>query len=441
MPIRILMILHHFPPAENIAAHRARRLIRHLPDLGIEPLVVTGKIPTGKSPGSGDPSIPDLKQLEDVDGASIRVARTSGYDPVAWFQRRRDYGPRVNNEKESGTSARGKRLKRFLRGLPVPDDKIGWISPWIRAGLSISDKGVDLIYSTSAPYSAHVAAKNVARRLRLPWVMELRDLWSGNRYLPQSHNPVSRSLQNVLERRCLNQAWRVVVLSPAHARHLRERFPHLEDRLRVIPNTFDGLPPEPDRPGTARGTGPLRLLYAGNFYGGRTLHTLGGAVDAVAGKLPLYENAVLEVAGRSFDLPWSEIIDGVGGHRRVHGSLSNRQVGALLRKVHVGIVDNPSWDRIHIPGKLYEYLGAGLPVLDLSSQPDIPDICRGTVPCWKVDSSDMEKLISVLHEIADWWGEHPPGPQPPDTEHPFSSLQISRKLADLFKEVEGSARA
>ncbi|MBD3162394.1 MAG: hypothetical protein GF346_08625, partial [Candidatus Eisenbacteria bacterium] len=75
MPLRVLMILHNYPPAENIGAQRASRLVRHLPDLGIEPVVVTGP-GEGGATRSGHPSVASVgSRLESLGGTTIEVHR------------------------------------------------------------------------------------------------------------------------------------------------------------------------------------------------------------------------------------------------------------------------------------------------------------------------------------------------------------------------------
>ncbi len=418
------MVLYHFPPVESIASNRARRLIGHLPLFNVEPVVVTGT--TG--PESDNAVRTSLAGLDD---SRIRIIRVRGRDPIAWFQRRSDTG----TQGRSDATPRWKRLKRLLRSAFIPDDKRGWIPAWIQGGISAAADGIDIVFSSSAPYSTHVAGRYLASELDVPWVMEMRDLWSGNRYIPQTDNPISRRLTGIHERRSLSRAERIIVPSAAHAHYLAIRNRSIRKRIHVVPNMFDEPVSEHVPHRSSPDAEPLRLLYAGGLYGGRTLESLGRAVDAITTPPGRSDSARLEVAGRSFDLPWSAVLGGAGDNRVIHGFLRQDELSELMSQVHVGVIHNPSWDSVHIPGKLYEYMGAGLPILDLTTQPDIPEVCRGTVPCWKVDPHDQDRLTAILHEITDWWIANPNGVPRPGIGHRFSSRSVSRQLAGLFQTV------
>jgi glycosyltransferase involved in cell wall biosynthesis len=240
-------------------------------------------------------------------------------------------------------------------------------------------------------------------------------------------------MQIRLEARCFHQADRVVVLTEAHAAHLRLRRPDVAAKVRVVPNMFD---PPAIGPAAARAAGgALRVLYAGLIYGGRGLATVGRAIDAVSPDLPGFDRAVLEIAGKSCEGSWEEVLGGSHAGRRVHGVLSQAEVAALLRETHAGIVSNPSWDKVHIPGKLYEYLGAGLPVLNLTRQPDIPRLCEGIVPSWQLDPNDEEGIVRAIRELAQWWQAHPGGTCPPPSDHPQSSPRVAALMAGVFREL------
>lgn len=422
--LRVLMIQYYFPPLTAMAAQRARRLTQHLVEHGVKPHVLAARAP-------GTP----MRQIETIGSVSLPVSRVSGLDPIAWYHRRR----RSQDSSSPRTDMPpGRFWKRFLRSWMLPDERFMLVQPWIRAGQALGRKSVDLIYSTSTPYSAHLAARKLRGILECPWVMELRDQWSDNPYLPQTRNRIARRIQERLEARCFDEADRIVVLNETHARSLKERRPDLCAKVRVIPNMFDiqaAMEPKP-RIVTSGSPGPLRLLFAGQLYGGRSLADLGRAVDEVNRRgVPGFSSVCLEVAGKSYEGLWEDVLGGSGPGRTVHGLLSPGAVQDLMREVHVGIVNNPPWDRIHIPGKLYEYLGAGLPIFNFSRQPDIPGICEGVVPHWPLDPSDRDGIIHAIREVAQWWRKHPIGPSLPSAEHLYSSRNVARCMAALFGEL------
>jgi len=309
----------------------------------------------------------------------------------------------------------------------VPDEMFGRRRAWIRRGLAAAGAGIDAIYSSSTPYSIHLAARQLAARLDRPWILELRDQWSDNPILPHRRNPLTRGLMTRMEAECLRAATRVVVTSEAHRRRLIDRAVAEPARVGVVTNMFEPYDPPAAR---RRGPGPLRILHAGDFYAGRTLAELGEAVDAFSG------GAVLEAAGSTYDRPWVEVLGGSGPRRRIHGGLAPERLRDLLLEVHAAVVApyHPG-DDVHIPGKLYEAIGAGLPVLDLTPQPEIPGLCEGTVPCFKADPRDRGALLAALEQLAAWWRDHPEGPKLPASDHPLSDASAARRLAAIFEDA------
>jgi glycosyltransferase involved in cell wall biosynthesis len=420
-------------------------LVRHLPDAGIKPVIITGQTPDMASKNHER----IIAKTEDLDGASLPVIRVKGLDPIAYYQRHFQQPGGYGNSQSAAPPVepgRTKKLKRVIRSFWIPDEKRGWIKSWIEGGLSAAGEAFDLVYSSSAPYSCHLAGAQLAKRLNCPWVMELRDLWAANPYSPHTHNWISRLIQNKMEAQCVSQAARLVVTSRAHARFLIERYSLDQDRVAVIPTGFDAEAISAESRAAngeaadkeiRNGDGILRIFYAGNFYGGRHLNGLGKALDNVSGELSGFKHAVLEVAGRSFDLPWERILGGSGPNRILHGTLPHSEIQSLLHRVHAGVLHNPSHDTIHIPGKLYEYIGAGLPVLDLTAQPEIPALCKDAVPCWKCDPDDGQQIAQALIEISAWWKENGFINKTPGREHELASRAISGNLADLLFDVAG----
>ena len=479
-PTRALMFLHHFPPQENIAAFRFGRLLGHLPELGVDPVVISSACER-RGPGA---------EFEEMFGIQIPVTRVQSWDPIAAYQRR---GAEGGDTSSAGrVSSWRQRLKKWVRSCLVPDDKFAYVSSWTNAARPLVD-GVDVIYSSSSPYSAHLAARRLARETQIPWVMEMRDLWADSPYLPARRNPIALSFHRRWERRCLTEASQIVVLSPAHGRHLAKEYPEFADKIHVVTNMMDrastrvvdgrrvgaGLDPSRDtrisrptaslssserpssserlslseRGGSAKLSSlvEIRLAYVGSLYGGRSLKSL---VDAIDRRNATDTNVRwrLEVAGTSMDLPWDEVLGHSDAVTR-HGQLSPSQVVELLHSVQIGVVHNPGWDEIHIPGKLFDYLGARLSILNLSSQPDIEEMVRDCVPVAsahpdRVDEIEQALLQLLKDERAGYADsaerrETRVEQNPGDALARFSSVAVAVQLVDVFRSAakSGSERS
>src|SRR3954451_7667373 len=76
---RVLMLARHFPPIGGAGVHRTVGSVRHLPEYGYEPVVVTGPAPLDEQQNRWEPR--DAGLLERIpDGAEIH--RIPGPEPA-----------------------------------------------------------------------------------------------------------------------------------------------------------------------------------------------------------------------------------------------------------------------------------------------------------------------------------------------------------------------
>ncbi|HOX22618.1 MAG TPA: glycosyltransferase [Elusimicrobiales bacterium] len=108
-------------------------------------------------------------------------------------------------------------LVRWYQALfTYPDAESTWIEPAASAVLAASQKIQFSAVISSSPYcSSHYAALTVKERLNLPWIADLRDLWTQNHNYP--FFAPRRALDAFLERRLLRKADAVVTVSPGLA--------------------------------------------------------------------------------------------------------------------------------------------------------------------------------------------------------------------------------
>ena len=82
------------------------------------------------------------------------------------------------------TSLRLQRLRAFVLW---PDGGLGWVPfAFFAAMRAVRRDQPEVVFSTSAPYGAHLVALLVSRLTRLPWVADFRDEWASTRTSPGS---------------------------------------------------------------------------------------------------------------------------------------------------------------------------------------------------------------------------------------------------------------
>jgi len=160
----------------------------------------------------------------------------------------------------------------------------------------------DLLYITSTPLTTGLVGLWAKRRLALPYIFEVRDLWpEAPIQVGAIRNPILKKLLYSLEKQIYDQALSLVALSPGIASHLRKTSP--ERAIALIPN-FSDL-------GTFFPKEKNQLLAAQiGLKSGLTIAYTGalGQVNAVGELLDLAEMA------QKRQKNWNFLIMGAGSH-------------------------------------------------------------------------------------------------------------------------------
>jgi len=277
----------------------------------------------------------------------------------------------------------GSRLRGWIReGLYIPDSRVGWI-PWARRAvrrLLAQASGPTVVYSTSVPYSAHLAAWS-ALPPGTPWVAEFRDPWSDAHPFLRPRTAWRRAIDDRLHQMIVRRADRVVVTTEATAERLAKKTGLLPERIVVARNGYEPTPMGPF------GASPSScdVLYAGSVAVGEDVRpVLEGLVEA---RRRTHSRITLHVLGpnepwtsvaRDVDGLSSTVEDALDGSDSGRGGDENRTESALRLRgttdpgaarrgmawVDANLLLNwhPAYEAI-VPGKAYEYLGAGRPIL------------------------------------------------------------------------------
>jgi glycosyltransferase involved in cell wall biosynthesis len=248
-------------------------------------------------------------------------------------------------------------LRRVAAFLNWPDGGIGWMPFALATALRAARRErPDVIYSSSAPQSGHIAALIVSRATGVPWVADFRDEWAADAFRADQPRILAR-LAARLERALVRNASRVVVA----ADYFRlEGLAEDDPRRVVIVNGVDEADlPASDVPRSDR----FVLAHVGTVYGIRdpspVLRALGrlierGMIDGERLTVRLVGSFWLD----RFDPPPNVHVERTGyvGHELAVEEIC--RATALLLYV-------PS-SSLAPSGKLFEYLASGRPILSVT---------------------------------------------------------------------------
>lgn len=248
---RLLLICYYFPPTPSVGSVRVCGLAKYLPRFGWDVTVLTPERPGRPLPG-------------------LRIVETADADLAARWKRRLGLPVEAALKDiaaggSAGPPVRGLRARTIdavKAAVAFPDNHRGWARIALEAAERLlAAESFDALLSSSPPVSAHLAARWVRNRHPLPWVVDLRDLWSTDRN--SSAPRWRRVLDRSIERRTLAAAASLVTVSEPLAAELRRIYPGAA--VSAIVNGFD--PDEVVR--GARGDSLFTITHTGTFYQGR----------------------------------------------------------------------------------------------------------------------------------------------------------------------------
>ena len=412
-------------PQPNMGAIRLRRVARYLPDCGYEPIVLTADMGLPMTKGT------TILNAKAMDLTKLYRHWRSGIQPPPNPVRT------VPIKKITFTS--------FLnRWFMIPDKQVTWRRPAIKMAREyLHHHKVDLIFASLEPRTNLLVAAQLAREFRIPCVMEYRDLWTRSPYYHLAQpTGFHRWLHSRLERNVLEKATRVTCVSRGLAAYLQKEYPaNISSKIALNYNFFDPAEYPVSKGGFGDGCSPFIVSYVGAMYMSR-------GPSAFLSGLRLFVDRE-KLSPRDVRFCWVGVVAGINNVRQMieslglseyidaQGQVPHDEALKLLCKSHLALILQSPDDLIHIPGKLFEAMGARVPVLLLSNPCEVAEIVERT-HAGRVCPHDSETVSMVLAEL---WQRHRQGFRwefnNPEMEE-FSASRSVARLARLFDEAIGT---
>lgn len=405
----VLMISYAFPPAAYVGVHRTLKYCKYLRESGWRPLVITIDpkavlVQDGRLANELPPEI-EVFRTRDIDPAKWLVSwssRASRKEVTASPEAQEQF-PRPDSSAVTGVLTR---IKQFVRKaiLESPDSHIFWIPFAFVKGIRVLlTRRVDVIYSSSPPHSSHLAAWLLSKCFRKPHVADFRDPWfvEGSKRTGPSSG-VFTGLQATLKRQLLENAAKIVSVSPGERNDLLEELPLLPpSRVEVITNGYDPddfsdipTPAQQDRPFTITHAGTLYPEVGREFFEaierlvttrpdiGRQLR-----VNLLGKTAPEYQSVIERLARLG-------VVNALGfqPHRTALAWTHKSDVLLILLGGNFFL---PS----HVPAKTFEYLFLGKPILAVAQPGDLTDILTKSGLGITVPPHDVAGLAATVEGL------------------------------------------
>lgn len=351
--MRILFISYFYPPLGGPAALRNVKTVKYLSELGCIVDVI--------SVGDIEYTYSDKSLLSET--REQILIRTTSFDPMALlrklFHKRTDLSQRLYRSTPE-------RVKLLIRQLYPLDDKIGWLPPLLKAGnKALLENNYDLIYVSCGPFSSAIAAFYLAKKYRLPYVVEMRDYWTLLSDYNLQGSALNRWLSRYWENKILQSANGIVTVTKGIGNDLAEAFGEtLKDKIHVLYNSHDETDYAALKPGEKQANRFI-LSYFGALYARRSLRHFYAALKELAAESKLPPYTEIRLFG-NYNLEARQEIEqsGIESMIKIVPQLSHKEALQQMNESDALIlVINSSSPSGTLTSKVFEYLRIGKPIL------------------------------------------------------------------------------
>lgn len=444
---RVLFIAYQFAPSLEMGALSCVQIARNLPMHGWAPVVLTAQEKyteeryRGRDQNASDLGLPDA------------IVRTGvlphPFDFYRWLLAALRRNPQDSGgsgaataETDSPLNEKGGLRRLILSVLSTPDMHTGWIAPAVLSGLKTARRsGAQQLFSSAPFWSNHLVGLALSYLTGLPWTVHFRDPWiAGNWQTPTS--AISHWLNKWLERMIVTRATAVVSVTEEHSAAFRRTYPHLPaDKFVTVPNGYDNeewadLPA--DNPRDEASAGKFLITYTGAFYVQRDPTPMFRALKALIDSGDAApEQVQIDLIG------WCETSEGRSVREMAinHGLehcvniLGPRSRQETLRRICQSDLLLLLAEKfvIQIPGKTYEYLRAGRPILALTPEGSLASLLRKVGGGWAVDPADDAGILAALRDsFRQWQAGQVTQVADPAVVAGFDRRVLAGRLAELF---------
>lgn len=229
---QVLIISYYWPPAGGPGVQRWLKFVKYLPKYNIQPIVYV--------PENANYPILDDSLLDDIPSEAIILKQPikEPYKLANLFSNKTERiskGIIADDKNQSFIE----KLMLYIRGnFFIPDARVNWVKPSVNYLLSyILEHGIDTIITTGPPHSVHLIGEQLKEQLGVKWFADFRDPWTTIGYHKQLRlTEASQEKHKILEKRVLNAADVILVTSGV----TKKEFQYITKRpIHVITNGYD----------------------------------------------------------------------------------------------------------------------------------------------------------------------------------------------------------
>ena len=428
---KVLIITYYWPPAGGPGVQRWLKFAQYLPEFGVEPIIYTPE----------NPSYPQIdKSLLNEIPPGLKIVKTKIWEPYQIAEKlnpkSREY--KAGHFEKSQNQSFLTKLSVFIRGnFFIPDARKFWIKPSVKfLKKYLAENQIQTIITTGPPHSLHlIGLKLKSENPDLKWLADFRDPWTQISY--HSELKLTKNAQKKhkkLEKEVLENADSVIAASFTDAGNYKKSG---AEKVEIITNGFE----ESDflLQGVACGTqsGKFKITYSGGLEIARNPENLWRALNKLKTEHPEFaKDLELEFVGNlSREVQNNLASFNLIGNLNNTGYLSHKETINKIMNSDLLLLTNFPDEKSKgiIPGKLFEYLATGNPVLAIGpGGGDVEKILEKTNAGKYFTHTDIEALKEFVFGLYSKWKTGGIQSRPSSVIFDFTRKSLAKQLAEII---------
>ncbi|WP_246147118.1 glycosyltransferase family 4 protein [Seonamhaeicola marinus] len=369
---KALIITYYWPPAGGPGVQRWLKFVKYLPKFNVEPIVF---IPENPNYALIDES---LNEEISKDITILKLPIKEPYKLARFFSKKNSNTISKGIISDHKNQSAVEKIMLYVRGnFFIPDARKNWVKPSVRFLTEyIKKEQIETVITTGPPHSLHLIGLQLKEKLQVKWIADFRDPWTTIGY----HKKLklmkrAKNKHLFLEKTVLNKADQVIVTSSV----TKDEFSRLTAQpIEVITNGYDY-----ENVTVNSLDSKFSIAHIGSLLSKRNpevlwkvLRELINKVDGFKEDLQLnfvgaVSNEVIQFI-RNYNL--SDYVNKLGYVSHIE-SIKFQKKSQVLLLVEIDSEET----RCIIPGKLFEYMVSGRPILAIGPKgSDVEQILKDT---------------------------------------------------------------